>query len=125
MGDKVNFLGYQSGYSKNLSKYDCGLMCSVSEGFGRVTAEYMMAGLPVIASDTGANPELVKMHENGLLYRWDDIEDLKEKMVYISKNKKEARRMGMNGRKFAVENFTLEANADKMYELYQKTGLQG
>ena len=54
----VNFLGYCSDLRERLQLYDVGVVCSKSEGFGRVTAEYMAAKLCVIASDTGANTEL-------------------------------------------------------------------
>ena len=36
------------------------------QGFGRVTVEYMCAGLAVIASDCGANPELIQHDVTGI-----------------------------------------------------------
>ena len=58
-------------------------MCSRSEGFGRVTAEYMMAELPVLASDTEANPELIREGIDGYLYKFNDIEDMTDKAMKI------------------------------------------
>jgi glycosyltransferase involved in cell wall biosynthesis len=43
-------------------------MCSVAEGFGRVTAEFMSWGKPVIGRNSGATPEIVEDGLNGLLY---------------------------------------------------------
>ena len=51
-----------------LPAYDCGLVCSTSEAFGRVVVEYFAAGLTVICSNTGALPELLNNGERGLLY---------------------------------------------------------
>lgn len=116
----VRFLGYQEKIWKDVCNYDCGLMCSKSEGFGRVTIEYMMAGLPVIASDTGANPELIIENENGLLYRWNNIEDLKKKMIYLLNNINALKRMGENARKYAVSHFSAVLNSELVYKEYLK-----
>ena len=43
-------------------------MSSPYEAFGRVTIEYMMAGLPVIGRNGGATPEIIKENETGMLY---------------------------------------------------------
>lgn len=115
----VRFLGYQKDYYRAACQYDCGLMCSRAEGFGRVTAEYMMAGIPVIASDAGANPELVTNGENGLLYRWADVDDLKEKMLWMCRHPKERERMGTTARRHAAERFSAKRNAQAVFQEYE------
>lgn len=114
----IRLLGYLKEAWKNISSYDCGLMCSKAEGFGRVTAEYMMAGLPVIASDTGANPELIIENENGFLYQWNSAEDLKEKMVYLLNNPQVSIQMGKNARQYALSHFAAALNAELIYQEY-------
>ena len=110
--------GYQRDFYQNLAKYDCGLMCSRSEGFGRVTAEYMMAGLPVIASNAGANPELIKSGENGFLHRLNDVEDLAEKMLEIMTDSELRERLGRKAAERAVIEFSSAKNAKQIYQLY-------
>ena len=119
MDGTVRFLGYQKDYYKLASQYDCGLMCSRSEGFGRVTAEYMMAGIPVIASDSGANPELVRDGENGLLYRWEDVDDLKDKMLWMCQHPDEREKMGVAARRYAAERFSAKRNAQAVFQEYE------
>ena len=114
----VNFLGYQKDFQKNIRKYDCGVMCSKSEAFGRVTIEYMMAGLPVIASDTGANRELVCEGENGLLYQYNDILDLKNKIVYISNNSFLVERMRKAAQDYAYSYFSIKKYVELIYTEY-------
>lgn len=116
----VHLLGYRKDAGKNISEYDCGLMCSKSEAFGRVTIEYMMAGLPVIASDTGANGELVIHNENGLLYQWNNIQNLKEKIIYFMNNTYELERMGKKAGDYARTYFSAELNAQLVYQEYLK-----
>lgn len=115
--DNVFLLGYiKSGYNV-LNEYDCGLMCSKSEAFGRTTVEYMMAGLPVIASNTGANPELVNDNV-GLLYEESNIYDLAFKIQFMIDNAKIRKQMGENAYIYANEKFSSEVNARNIYELY-------
>ncbi len=59
-----------------LNTMNLGLMCSRDEAFGRVTIKYMLNCLPVIASQSGANEELVKDGFNGTLYNLSAAEEL-------------------------------------------------
>lgn len=114
----VRIFGYQKDFNRKLGEYDCGLMCSKSEGFGRVTVEYMMSGIPVIASDTGANRELVNHGENGWIYHWNDVLDLKGKMLYAAEHIGETEQMGRNAREIAMKYFSVQLNAELIYKEY-------
>ncbi len=114
----IHLLGYRNDMGSSLSRYDCGFMCSKSEAFGRVTAEYMMAGLPVIASNTGANPEIVMEKENGVLYQWNDIRDLKRKIVFMLDNPELLGQMGEKARNYAESHFSVKLDAGFIYKEY-------
>jgi glycosyltransferase involved in cell wall biosynthesis len=103
----VKFLGFILPPFEIIKKADIGLMCSKREAFGRVTIEYMKLGKPVIASNSGANPELVKEEFNGFLYKTGDFKDLAKKIKYFYNNPEEIKRMGENAKKFAISNFNL------------------
>lgn len=118
--NQISLLGYQKDFYKNIHNYDCALMCSRSEGFGRVTVEYMMAGLPVIASNSGANPELIEEGINGLLYQWNDSRELMKKIVFFLEHSEDVSKMGQNAYKIAHEKYTAQINALKIYEVYKK-----
>lgn len=115
----IRMLGYREDVCSLLHEYDCGVMCSRSEGFGRVTAEYMMAGLPVIASDTGANPELVNEGKTGLFYRWGDTSDLAKKIELLADDALLCERMGLQAAAYAHANLTAHKNAQCIYEEYR------
>ncbi len=111
----INLLGYRTDVFELLPNYDIGLMCSRSEAFGLVTAEYMMAGLAVLASNTGANSELVRNGIDGYIYSYGIIEDMRLKLFKII----EENLGGVETYKYAVLNFTSIENADNIYHIYK------
>lgn len=115
--DHITFMGYNENVVDKLSNYDVGMICSRSEGFGRVTIEYMATGLCVIASNTGANSELIKNYYTGLLYEYGNIEDLASKLIYIVQNRSRCITMGYKAREHALQNFTKERNAKEIYSV--------
>lgn len=113
--NNIRFLGYCDNVPEKLSEYDVGVVCSRAEGFGRITVEYMRAGLYVIASDTGANPELISNSSLGRLYEYGNVKELAEcvEEIYLKKEKYcvgQARNSA----------FSMEEYAGKVYEIYRK-----
>ena len=86
LSSQINFLGSREKVANILLDYNVGLMCSKCEGFGRVTAEYMYAGLGIIASDTGASPELIADKQNGLLFNRDNPNSLASRIEMYYRN---------------------------------------
>ncbi|WP_138436303.1 glycosyltransferase [Marinobacter shengliensis] len=65
---RIHFLGRRSDVSGCLPAFDIGLLCSDSEGFSNSIVEYMRAGLPVVCSSVGGNPEAIEHGVSGYLY---------------------------------------------------------
>lgn len=107
------------GYSNQIdyTSYNLGIICSPFEAFGRVTAEYMMHGLAVIGTSTGATPELIENGVNGLLYTAGDVEELYREFVYYMENPKICQEHGMNGYRRATNMFTEEKYINNMCTL--------
>ena len=114
--NQVRFLGTCSDVYERLKDYHVGLMCSKAEGFGRVTVEYMHAGLVVIASDGGANPELIQDQITGFIYHRDDVKDLADKMIYVWNHKDRMSTIAEKGQEEAKK-YTKQKNA---YEIYME-----
>lgn len=118
--DIIRLKGYCNNPSEIMKDYDVGITCSRKEAFGRVTAEYMMAGLAVIASDSGANTEIIRDGIDGLLYTEGDEESLCEKIKYMMDNYELIRRFGDSGCSRAAECFSAERHARAVYSIYEK-----
>ena len=104
----VQFLGYIDNPFPLMQQTDILLMCSRKEAFGRVTVEGMKAGKPVIGAGSGGTKELIRDHYNGFLYTFGDYHELAEKVKYLCQHPDEARQMGENGKKWALEKFNIE-----------------
>jgi len=74
MAGRVRFTGFLTGQelSKEYEKADIFVSPTLKEGFGLTVLEAMSYGLPVIASNVGAIPELVEDGVNGLLVEPED-----------------------------------------------------
>lgn len=94
------------------------VVCSGSEGFGRVTIEAMLNKNPVIGANNTATGELIMDNFNGLLYKTGDYIELSEKIKYFIDNSNEIKIMGNNGYKYAIERFTSKENSHQIYKLY-------
>ena len=115
----VSFKGYKKNIEEYLSQYNMGFLCSKKEGFGRVTIEYMMHGIPVIASNTGATPEIIKHRKNGFLYEYNNIKDLRDKIVeayYCDNINTIVAKAHLN----VIENYSALRNAEEIYAIYKK-----
>ena len=117
--DIVEFHSYDPEICKKLSTFDVGINCSIEEGFGRVTVEYMMSNICPIVSDKGANPELVKNEKTGLIYKKGDIEDLKNKILFALSNRKTIKQMGILAHERAHANFSMKKHAETIYSIYK------
>jgi glycosyltransferase involved in cell wall biosynthesis len=118
--DKVIIHGHQTNVSDILKDMNIGLVCARDEAFGRVTIEYMLHGMPVIASKSGANEELVQNGENGLLYTLYHAEELADKIEYFIKNPVQLETMGAYAQKYAKLNFSSEKNTADVYAVIEE-----
>lgn len=118
--ESISFLGYVENVNERLKNYDIGINASKSEGFGLITVEYMMSGLVVIASDTGANVEILSDGINGVLYKYGDTRDLAAKIEKAIKLYIKDSSMRAKACTDAVEKFASRVSAEKIFLYYQK-----
>jgi glycosyltransferase involved in cell wall biosynthesis len=107
------------GYVKNPfevhKRADALLMCSRSEGMGRVTLEAMICGNPVIGYNGGATPELIVNGKDGIIYNSPD--DLVMAMKTLANDPEKSFQMGKAGRTKIEQSYTLEEYGVKIYNI--------
>ncbi len=121
LSDYVRFNGFINNINDIFEEYDVGVICSKAEGFGLVTVEYLLSGLAVVASDTGANPELLGNGEYGYLYHLGDIDALRETILDLFM-KKEAGISLKESAEYAKEKYTIRKTAKDLINLYVSIG---
>lgn len=80
----------------------------------------MRAGLPVIATDEGAIPEIIIDGKTGYIVPKNDSKKLSEKIMELLENPEKARKMGETGRKRFEENYTIEVFEKNMIDVVNK-----
>lgn len=113
----VEFIGYVDNPMQFIRMADVVLICSHWEPFGRVTVEAMLAGKPVIATNSGATVELIHDGVTGLLYDPGNYSVLANKIQYLYENSREGLRLGSAARNWAIGRFTQERYAKDVFDL--------
>lgn len=90
------------------------------EPFGYVLIESFANKTPVIASDQPSIKKIVKNKFNGILFRSGDHQDLREKIKWMIKNKKEVEKMSLNSKKYFDYNFPPKNNLNLIKKIYSK-----
>ncbi|MGJ4952546.1 glycosyltransferase family 4 protein [Bradyrhizobium sp. HKCCYLS20291] len=79
LGDRVHFLGHRSDVPLLMQSVDAMVHPSIDpEPFGRTLVEAMLAGVPVIATDAGAAPDILEHGRAGMLVPPGDARALAE-----------------------------------------------
>ena len=78
---------------------------------------------PVIATNIGGIPELIKDGETGFLVEKGNSEELIEKILFLINNREKAIQMGQKGRKFIENNFSWEKVGENFINIMKKLEL--
>ena len=112
--DSVDFHPCQDDVKPFFAHAKAFVMGSTNEGLGRVTAEAMFYGCPVIARDSGGTRDLVRDRETGFLFRSEDECAALLKEVC---NSTPAAIIGQ-AQALAVKNLSLEAYGPLLMKVY-------
>jgi glycosyltransferase involved in cell wall biosynthesis len=96
------------------------LMPTVREGFGLSVAEAMACGLPVVASDCSAIPELIDDGKGGFLCPVGDVNAFAEKINLLADSPKLRREMGEYNRAKVEKMFALDRMVKEYQELFEE-----
>lgn len=122
ISEKIYFPGFiGSSYEKALfyKSADIMVLPSFAEIFGIVNLEAMAAGIPIIASNVGGIPDVVKDGENGLIIPPHDVKSLEKSIIYLLTNNNVRERFVENGRKMVLD-YSWELIAEKTEKIYEE-----
>jgi len=114
----ISFKGYFSNIEEYLPHYNVGLVCSRAEAFGRVTVEYLLSGLCVLASESGANSELLRSGKYGILFEANNANSLAKQLERLVDYPDKIEYFAQKVKAYASENFLLDNNIHKIINVY-------
>jgi len=120
LGDHVTFLGKQSALPEILSVADVFLLPSQQESFGLSALEAMSCEVPVIATNIGGIPEVVRHGETGYVAELGDIKRMAKYCVDLLTSPKKLEAFRAASRKRAVEKFDIELIVPLYEDVYQR-----
>lgn len=115
----VIFLGTRSDIPELLKILDVFVLCSTSEGLPVTILEAMAAGLPIVATNVGGNPEVIVDNHSGFLVPAKNPQKLAETIISILNDETLACDFGKNGQTRCRELFSLDGMVKKYSELYE------
>jgi N-acetyl-alpha-D-glucosaminyl L-malate synthase BshA len=119
VADRVVFLGKLDSVAELLACADLFLLPSSSESFGLVALEAMASGTPVVASDAGGLPEIVRDGEAGHLAPVGDVEAMASAAVELLGDEARWRRFSDNARRIA-EDYSVDRVVPTYERFYER-----
>ena len=90
-----------------------------TEGLGVVTIEAMACGTPVIGSNVGGIPDVIKDGFNGFLVPEKSHDELAKKIIQLLSDKELENKFIQNGLKTVKNNFSWGIVSDKFINLFK------
>lgn len=112
--------GERSDVPEILRGLDCFVLPSLAEGISNTILEAMASGLPVIATETGGNGELIEAGRSGELVPVGGVEAMAERIVGYARDPSRARRDGRIGRAAVERQFSMAAMVRQYRGLYDR-----
>lgn len=118
---RIDLVGKVEGEKKNEYIGNCLFLCipSRNEASPVVALEAFSFGKPIIATEVGGLPEIVRQSGAGLLVKSGDVDSLTMQMSKLVENAKLRKELGSRGRNFATD-YTWEEITKRQEGYYKK-----
>lgn len=90
-----------------------------NESFGIAFIEAWSAGKPVIGADTGAIKSLITDHKTGLLFEYNNVDSLANKILLLLKNQSLQHQLGKAGQIETKQNYTWDIVTARIRNTYE------
>lgn len=106
------------------SLYAASMVCiypsTASEPFGLTMLEALASAKPMVVTEAGGMPEIIKDGIDGFIIPVKDFESLASRIIQLLASKQLRERLGYTGRQIVEQQYTKEAIADNTLNLYRK-----
>ena len=117
--DAVVFTGHKKNIAKYLLTFDVLVLPSLkNEPFSSAVVDAMMAGVPVIGTDIGGTPEMIKDEVTGLLFPPGNEKRLAEAINRLISFPELKRRIAKNAHSYAFNNLRADITTEQLERIY-------
>lgn len=117
---KIELAGWTDDVRPFLQTFDLFVSAARAEAFGLVIVEAMLFGLPVVATSSEGAQEIIEDGASGILIPNEDAAVLAKAILELFDDKDKRERLIKNGRRRALEHFSLERMVSKTEEFYRR-----
>jgi len=117
-------LDYPNKVKEYLDEIDIYALISGMDMSPHTILEAAMMEKPIIATNVGGIPELMKDNETGFLVEKGNSEEIIKKISFLLENPEIAGKMGNAGKKFVEENFSWDKIAKEFLKILKQEGIK-
>jgi glycosyltransferase involved in cell wall biosynthesis len=118
IADKIIFTGFRQDMPQVYAAMDIFVLASEAEPCGRVLFEAMASAKPIIATNSGGTPEIVKEAITGFLVKPKQPQELAQKIGWLVNNLAKAKMMAEAGWKRIEADFKIGRNVAEIEAVY-------
>jgi glycosyltransferase involved in cell wall biosynthesis len=118
LGDRVRLMGFRYPPEPWIAACDVILVPAVEEPFGRSLIEAMLLGTPLIAADSGGNPEIIRHGETGYLVPPDHADAFAERTLALLGDPEDRASIAAKAREDALGRFGMQRHAQSIMQIY-------
>lgn len=118
--NKIIFAGFRTDIARIMSMFDLFVMSSLIEGTPLALLEAMASAKPIVATNVGGIPSLVKNNYNGILVESRDSDALATQIIKLLQDKNVSTQMGLKARDYVKQNFSVKDMVKGYEDLYAK-----
>jgi sugar transferase (PEP-CTERM/EpsH1 system associated) len=120
--ERVQLLGTSHRVPELLHAMDAYVLPSIAEGISNSLLEAMASGIPVVATTTGGNPEVVIDGESGLLFPVGNAGKLSAHLLRLRADQKLRSDLAERALRRVRDEFSLDSMVGKYAQLYESLG---
>jgi glycosyltransferase involved in cell wall biosynthesis len=117
--DHVSWLGEREDVPELVRALDVLLLPSWEEPFGRALIEAMALNVPVIATNVGGPPEIIRDEREGLLVAPRDAQAWAQAVRRVTDDPQRGWEIGRAGRRRVEDAFTLDRHVESVLDVYE------
>ena len=124
LGTAVFLLDVRNDIQHILSQATIGVLASTAEGFPVALLEYGLAKLPVLSTDVGYCPEIIKEGVSGFLFNPLDARQLQQQLYKITNDSHINTQFGLNLQQLVTEQYSNEVVMKLLLSKYKRLHIE-